>query len=728
MPETITAYNTFTPNTSIKSSEVNANFSNHRGTLLPIETGTAAASDVEYNLGSYEYNWQRTHTQSVAFKAVSTAPSYNLTSGHYEIYVKTDGTVQLRNASGTSSEIGAGGSGSGGINYVEQSNGNHDAETDTTGWTTYADGATAPSDLTGGTATATFTRTTTDPLRGTGSFLYTAGALGNGAYYTITPDRADIKRGSVQHISFDYEYDGTVSTGSYQIWIYDVANSALLQPAGYQVQGGVSGQAYKHQPCSFQLPTTGTTFRVGLHQAATTPGGNIKIDNFSVGPQAIQYGAAITDWTSYTPTLGWGGSVTPTGRWRRVGDSMECEIRIAVSAGGPTAVNCTVSLPSGYTIDSTKLTDPSSGGSNLGFAEANDSGTSHLGKVVYNTSTTVRFTGDDGAGSWTDLIPFTFSAGDSVYARFTVPISGWSSSVQMSTDTDTRVVAAKAHTSSTSIANGATTTCIFGTKAFDTHNAYSTSTGLFTVPVPGFYRVDCLYAGSAVSGSGAIGNTETLRLLKNGSSDTVIGHFQVEQTGTGVVRYLSGSSIVSCVAGDTLGVAINNPDSTFTGANNSTATWVSFERLSGPSAIAASETVHMHYQNAASTAFTGGAGATDVPFATKVSDSHSSFSSPTWTAPVSGLYLIDCNVMMQAASFSGTQAVFMSFVINGTAHYAFEHVGNGSSVGRSLHGTKVVAMLAGQTVKVQLDTDVSFSLNANGNRNFLSITRIGNYI
>lgn len=58
MPSTITAYNTFTAGTKAKAAEVNANFSNHRGTLVPINENTASASDLSHDIGSSEHRWQ----------------------------------------------------------------------------------------------------------------------------------------------------------------------------------------------------------------------------------------------------------------------------------------------------------------------------------------------------------------------------------------------------------------------------------------------------------------------------------------------------------------------------------------------------------------------------------------------------------------------------------------------------------------------------------------------
>lgn len=57
MPSTITAYYTFSPATKARSSQVNDNFSNHRGDLIAINADTASASDLVHNLGSPTHRW-----------------------------------------------------------------------------------------------------------------------------------------------------------------------------------------------------------------------------------------------------------------------------------------------------------------------------------------------------------------------------------------------------------------------------------------------------------------------------------------------------------------------------------------------------------------------------------------------------------------------------------------------------------------------------------------------
>src|SRR6266540_2120225 len=57
MPSTITVYHSFQPATKARSSQVNTNFSNYRGDLLPINENTASASDNTHFLGGSDHYW-----------------------------------------------------------------------------------------------------------------------------------------------------------------------------------------------------------------------------------------------------------------------------------------------------------------------------------------------------------------------------------------------------------------------------------------------------------------------------------------------------------------------------------------------------------------------------------------------------------------------------------------------------------------------------------------------
>lgn len=78
MPNTITSYFEFTPGTKARSNEVDANFSNHRGTLVPIEENTAAASDLTHDLGSTEHRWSIGYLGTVDLKSSTATASLQI--------------------------------------------------------------------------------------------------------------------------------------------------------------------------------------------------------------------------------------------------------------------------------------------------------------------------------------------------------------------------------------------------------------------------------------------------------------------------------------------------------------------------------------------------------------------------------------------------------------------------------------------------------------------------
>lgn len=67
MPNTITSYVTMVAGTKARASHVNTNFSNHRGTLLPINEDTQTASDATHDLGSSEHRWRNLYLQNAPF-------------------------------------------------------------------------------------------------------------------------------------------------------------------------------------------------------------------------------------------------------------------------------------------------------------------------------------------------------------------------------------------------------------------------------------------------------------------------------------------------------------------------------------------------------------------------------------------------------------------------------------------------------------------------------------
>jgi hypothetical protein len=138
-----------------------------------------------------------------------------------------------------------------------------------------------------------------------------------------------------------------------------------------------------------------------------------------------------TDWVAYTPTVTNATVDNEYCFWRRVGDTIEVKGNFAMNGVSPVSGSITVDLPDGVNLDTTKMTRNADSGF-LGLATALDiNGVGyHTGQVQQNgTSTTsVAFTGDDGALSWNATVPFTFADNDEINFWFSAPITEWANS------------------------------------------------------------------------------------------------------------------------------------------------------------------------------------------------------------------------------------------------------------------------------------------------------------
>jgi hypothetical protein len=137
-----------------------------------------------------------------------------------------------------------------------------------------------------------------------------------------------------------------------------------------------------------------------------------------------------TDWVSYTPTISWvAGIDSKPGKWRRVGDTMHVSITV-VASGAVTAATLTANLPSGYLIDSGKVSGTNSDDFNVGEAIATDTGNnSYIAKVRWSSTSAVSLAYLDLNALFqplTQAAPFTVANQDRVVMRFAVPIVGWS--------------------------------------------------------------------------------------------------------------------------------------------------------------------------------------------------------------------------------------------------------------------------------------------------------------
>lgn len=650
-------------------------------------------------------------------------------SGFYKAYVKdSTGKLTILNSAGTETAVGGGSSG---INLIGDGS---DAEAGTTGWSTFADAASSrPVDGTGGSANVTWTTSSSTPLYGANSFVFTKDAVnrqGEGVSYAFTVSPAH--QAKVLQISFDYIVgSGTFVAGSSGVdsdiiaYIYDVTNSTLIEPSSFKLLSNSTTIADRFN-ATFQTSATGTSYRLLLFCATTSASAfTLKLDNISVSPSNYVYGAPIKDWVSFTPTVSHTTNAVTTGFRKQNGDSEEYMVRTAYS-GATDNTGYTITIANGKSIDTSKLLGTQGGLSPFGIAAGHDSGGTHGGIVVYASTTTVQIIGDDGSGGWNGAggTPFTPGSGDYIETRFSVPILGWSSSVQMSDSADTRVLQAKLGGSTTSI-TGSATLVQFDAAQYDSHGLLTTgASSRFTASMPGFYNVNAfIQFNPAAIGSGGI---QTLLLYKNGSSFDILDRQNWSSVTVQVA--LSGSTKVYLVAGDYIDLRATNNTTTSIDGN----AYMTVERATGPSAIAASESINARYTtNAAQPIST--ATNTIIDFEDVSHDSHGAVTTGTswnFTAPISGVYNAKATVTSTATgNFTGTEYFELKLYKNGN-FYSSKYVSNftGSSVQIGATHDDDIKLLAGDYIdfRVYQTSGASLPLETTAGYNFVSIKRTGN--
>lgn len=626
------------------------------------------------------------------------------------------------------------GSGSGSLNYFSD---NPDFEAATTGYTTYDDGASAtPVDGTAGSPASSIARSTTTPLRGLGdlNWVHTAADnQGEGFSFLITLDNADLAK--MLYGSFDYEVvSGTYATGDATMYIYDVTNAVVIQPAGYQIQN-VVGKA-KHI-FNFQTASNSTSYRICWHIATTTATAwTMAIDNVQLGPAQISYAAPITDWETCTITSSWVSNTTHTGKRRRVGDSIEYDITLTLT-GAPTAATLLVNIPD--TIDTAKITDTGGNYNILGVCTIFDSGvgTYTTSQVAYNSTTALQPTRDQGDGtsaSITATAPFTFASGDIIRIKtWALPISGWSSGLAfLGQDADTRVCSFGAFRQTTTQTVTASTPLeiIPNTSRFDTHGAFSTSTGRFTAPIAGKYAFDSNV--KLIMGATAASDVEVY-YRKNGAAGTEYGKWATNDLTNSKEYSASVHAIIDLVAGDYVSLFVNAVTQNITvGASNNDVTCFYGERIAGPNQVMASESVVAIYETNAAQSFTDATEAT-VLYEDKTRDSHGAFTAATgiFVAPISGTYVYSASVgFAGTAGWAANERIYLyaaknSSTVDSFTGYVFSGSANGVT---TVQVNGLVYLLAGDNLRFKSfqNSGGALALSASGYYNRLNISKIGN--
>jgi hypothetical protein len=180
----------------------------------------------------------------------------------------------------------------------------------------------------------------------------------------------------------------------------------------------------------FDTDSSGT-WTVSITRTAGTGSTALQFTNVVVGPGIQPQGAVVGEWQSYTPTisgLGTGTTSGVVGQYRRVGDSLEAEIKWSTVNTGSGTGTVTISLPTGYTVDTTKAAGSHANGLdsygtfsfytgsafNASATVTNGGSTSNV--AILKSSTAGYYQGAD------------FIVSSSASLRFTVPIAQFAGS------------------------------------------------------------------------------------------------------------------------------------------------------------------------------------------------------------------------------------------------------------------------------------------------------------
>lgn len=187
------------------------------------------------------------------------------------------------------------------------------------------------------------------------------------------------------------------------------------------------------------LASTAYTLRFARPVNAGANAAVLNVNGIVVGPGIQPQGAVVTPWVSWTPTGAWVANSTYTGFKRRVGNTGEYRVQIAL-AGAPTSASLTVNMPTGETIDTTALPGSGVGWEVVGLGTGNDSGSQYYKfECRYNSASSILvapFSSTYGTGSAyvgfpnpvSQIIPVTWGNGDYVNVEWKVPVSEFAGS------------------------------------------------------------------------------------------------------------------------------------------------------------------------------------------------------------------------------------------------------------------------------------------------------------
>lgn len=343
-------------------------------------------------------------------------------SGKGRAYVSTDGKFKFVNDSGITKTLGDAGSGE--INVISNPN---DASA---GWTASGAGITVATTTTEAelplSPSALNSGIKITPVSGT-DYVY---------FRWFMPEALLNKK---LKIEFYQRYLSSYASGDLKLELYtnaagDYSGAYTEISLSTDSSGTTSLPALTGKFTTTFDSTAGYNYELRfVRTAGTSP---FVVSNVIVGPGIQPQGAVVGDWQTYTPTSNVSTNVTLTGRYRRVGDSMEINGLFTFSGVNTQNVTAYATIPSGFTINTASLSGTSASTMRIGgVVVKNADGGEYNGFLTYSTTSqmviSVQQESDPPKTSeWNPSTnqPMTIASGDTVSFTARVPISEWAGS------------------------------------------------------------------------------------------------------------------------------------------------------------------------------------------------------------------------------------------------------------------------------------------------------------
>ena len=597
-------------------------------------------------------------------KEISTPANPNST--YDKLYPKSDGYWYTLNSSGVETRVGGSSSG-GSIDFL--------VDKKITDFITYDDTDldTPVNGIDGSPSYITVSQETSSPIDSTSGIVNikiskSAGGSARGEGVSVPfSTRGLIDRAKPNVVQVEIKSSTNYVDGNFGIWLYDVTNSVLIPTVQRDIYASslVSSQIFE-----FQTSSNSDSYRLIFHcrDSVNTAAYDLTCV-VKCGPAQLVKGPVTSDWINYTPTIGGvtGGSYTATGKYRRVGDTLDCSAKIiwnTIFTGGTTP---TISLPSGLIVDTFKIVDDGSRIS-YGTASFRDVGTDlYKGFVtVAGGSVSVYPYADDAPSSASSIsnqivsttIPFTWANNDEIYVKFSVPILGWSSSQVLSSDSGARQIYAYNNKgTATGSISAVESTVVFPAMTKDKTASYNATTGEYTLPESGAY-----FVASTVETSGtyALNTDDTIYVQCAGTS---IFGFGKRSDSSSSRKCYSGSGMFEGVKGDVVRVRITSAGTGVVYGAALAGNMFSIFKIQSPQQIAASEKCTAFYTtNTATTCIN--VSRTTIPFEDIVKDTHGAYNTSTgiYTCPRSGDLNLQCLIGLASSALWGAGERLIIFV------------------------------------------------------------------